>query len=68
MKYENYKKKSLIGEGKHIVKLVDQQLIKLVKRLKDKSSKITRIHNKELRNTQNKHVNLMSKTLKMRGC
>ena len=39
------KEKNLIGKGKYIVKTVDQPLIKLVGRLKDKSSKLIYIHN-----------------------
>ena len=36
LKYEKYERKNLIGKGKHTVKAVDQPLIKLVGRLKDK--------------------------------
>ena len=35
---ENYERKNVIGKGKYTVKLIDQPLIKLVGRLKDKSS------------------------------
>ena len=45
---------------KLIVKIVDQSLIKLVGKLRDKSSKIIYIHNKWLREA---HNNKMSKTL-----
>ena len=58
------KEKNLIGKGKYTVNAVDQQHIKLVGRLKDKSSVIIHIHNKWLWNTQNKNMqNMMSKTL-----
>ena len=67
-KHENYERKNLTGKGKHTVKVVDQPLIKLVGSLKDKSSKITYIHNKQLRDTQNKKMqNMMSKTLNVGG-
>ena len=38
--------KSLIGRGKYTEKVVDQALVELVGRLKDKSSKIIYNHNK----------------------
>ena len=40
------KGKISLVKGKHIVKVVDQPLIKLVGRLKDKSSKIIYIYRK----------------------
>ena len=57
------KGKNLTGKGKHIVKVVDQPLIKLVEKLQDKRSKIICIYNKYLRDTKNKKIqNMMSKT------
>ena len=44
--------KKLTGKGKHIIKVGNHPHIKLVGRLKDKSSKIICILNKQLRNTQ----------------
>lgn len=38
-KQENYEKKNLHGKGKHVVKAVDKPLIKLLSKLKDKSTK-----------------------------
>ena len=46
--------KKLTGKGKHIIKVGNHPHIKLVGRLKDKSSKIICILNKQLRNTQEK--------------
>lgn len=48
------------------MKLVDQPLIKLVRRLKDKSSKIIYIDNKQLRDTQ-KGMNCDVKNSKLEG-
>ena len=45
--------KKLIGKGKHTVKAENHPHIKLIERLKDKSSKLIYIQNKELTNTQN---------------
>ena len=45
-KYENYKRKNLIGKSKYTVKIVDQPLVKLVGMLKNKSIKIIYFHNK----------------------
>ena len=50
------KGKNLIGKGKYTLKVVDQPLIKLVGRLKNKICKIIYIHNKCLRNIQQKDV------------
>ena len=36
-----YERKNITGKAEYIVKVVDQPLIKLVLRLKDKSSKIS---------------------------
>ena len=47
-------KEKLIRKDKYAVKEVNQPYIKIVGRLKDKSSKIISIHNKQLRDTQNK--------------
>ena len=55
-KHENYKQKKLTGKGKHIVKVGNHSLIKLVGRLKDKSSKIIYIHIKQLRERQNNQM------------
>ena len=41
--------KNLIGKGKYAVMVVNQQHIKLEGRLKDKSCKISCIHDKQLR-------------------
>ena len=43
----------LTGKGKHTIKLGNHPHTKLVGRLKDKSSKIICIHNKQLSDTQN---------------
>ena len=43
------KGKYLIGKGKYTVMVEDQPLIKLIGRLKDKSSNTIYIHNKQLR-------------------
>ena len=45
-KYEKYRRKNHIGKVKYTVKVVAQPLIKLLGRLKDKSSKIIYIHSK----------------------
>ena len=45
------KGKNHIGKGKHTAKIVNQPLIKLVGRLKDKSSKIIYVYNKQLQDT-----------------
>ena len=45
--------KKLTGKGKHTVTVENHPHIKLVGRLKNKSSKIICIHNKQLRYTQN---------------
>ena len=45
--------KKLISKGKHIGKVGNHPHTKLVGRLRDKSSKIIYIHNKQLRDTQN---------------
>ena len=45
-KYKSYKRKNIIGKGKYIVRVVDQPLIKLAGRLKDKSKEIIRIYKK----------------------
>ena len=52
-KQKNYGMKKLTSKGKHIVKVGNHPHTKLVGRLKDKSSKIICIHNKQLRDTQN---------------
>ena len=52
------KGKNLMGKGKHIVKVVNQPLPKLIGRLKDKSSKIVYIYNKQLRDRQNKRCKM----------
>ena len=44
----------LIGKGKYIAKVVNQPFIKLVGSLKDKSSKIIYVHDKWIKDTQNK--------------
>ena len=43
----------LTGKGKYTIKVGNHPHTKLVGRLKDKSSKIICIHNKQLRGTQN---------------
>ena len=40
------KGKNLIGKDKYAAKVLDQPLIKVTERLKDKNSKIMSIHNK----------------------
>lgn len=40
------KEKNLTGKGKHIVKTVDQPFKKLIRRLRDKNSKINSNYNK----------------------
>ena len=45
--------KKLIGKGNHTVKVGNNPHTKLVEGLKDKSSKIIYIHNKQLNDTQN---------------
>ena len=45
--------KKFTGKGKHTVKVGNHAHIKLVGRLKGKSSKIICIHNKQLKDTQN---------------
>ena len=45
--------KRLTGRGKHTVKVGNHSRTKLEGRLKDKSSKIKYINNKQLRDTQN---------------
>ena len=57
-----------IGKGKHTIKVRNHPRTKLVVRLKDKSSKIICIHNKQLRDTQNNLMqNIISKRVIMRG-
>ena len=46
--------KKLTSKGKHKEKVVDQLLIKLVGRLKDKSNKIIYINNEQLWDMKNK--------------
>ena len=46
------------------MKLEDQPLIKLARRLKDKSSKIIYIHNKYLRHTKQKDIKHDTKSIK----
>ena len=45
--------KNFISKGKQTVKVGNHPYTKLAGRLKDKSSKIIRIYNKQLRDTQN---------------
>ena len=40
LKYESYERKNLIGKGKYTVNVGDQQLMKLLRMLKNKSGKI----------------------------
>ena len=51
-KQENFKMERLTGKGKHRIKVGNHPHTKLVGRLKDKSSKIICIHNKQLRDAQ----------------
>ena len=51
---ENYKIEKLTGKCKHTIKVGNHPHTKLVGKLKDKSSKIICIHNKQLRDTQNR--------------
>ena len=52
--------RNLTGKGNYTKKkkkkVADQPLIKLIGRLTDKSNKIIYIHNKQVRDTQNKNV------------
>lgn len=52
----NYKRKTFIAKGKYGKRHVDKsiQLIKLVRNLKDKTSKILYTHNKQLGYTKQK--------------
>ena len=62
------KGKNLISKVKHTLKVVNKPHIKLGGRLKNKSSKIIYIHNKQLRDKQNKKMQIiMSKTVNMKG-
>ena len=45
----------LTGKGKHTLKVGNHPYTKLTGRLKGKRSKIIYIHNKQLRDTQNRH-------------
>ena len=48
--------KKLTSKGKHTVKVENHPSTKLVGMLKDKSSQIIYIHNKQLRDTQNNYI------------
>ena len=50
---ENYEMKKLTSKGKHTIKVENHLHTKLVGRLKDTSSEIICIRNKQLRYTQN---------------
>ena len=60
------KGKNSIDKGRYPVKVVYQPLTKLVGRLKDKSSKIIYVDNKQLRDTQ-KGMNCDVKNSKLEG-
>ena len=45
-KYKNYERENFTCKGKHTVEVVDQSVIKLAGRLKDKSKEIIRIYKK----------------------
>ena len=68
------KGKNLFGEGKYIVKVVNQPHTKLGGRFKDKSSKIMYIYNKPLRGNKTnvkydaKNSNHEGMRVKMQGC
>ena len=64
----NCERKNFIGKGKHIVKVVDNPLVKQVERLKDKNGKIICNHNRQLRNAQKpKDVKYDVKNIKCEG-
>ena len=48
--------KKLTSKGRHAVKVENHPSTKLVGMLKDKSSQIIYIHNKQLRDTQNNYI------------
>ena len=50
------KRKNLIGKGKYTVKVGGQPLIKLVRKLKDRSTKTIYIQNRLLQDKQNKNT------------
>ena len=52
-KKENYEMESFTGTGKNAKKMGSHPNTKLAERFKDKSSKIIRIYNKQLKDTQN---------------
>lgn len=63
---EIYDRKKLSGKSKHIIKVMDQSLIKLVvQRLKDKCSEVIYIYNNYmiqiLSHTHKEYENIMSK-------
>ena len=60
--------RNLIGKIKIILKVVDQSFTELVGRLKDQSSKIIYIHNKYLRDIQNKKIKNILSMCEMHGC
>ena len=68
-KYEDYEIKILVGRGKYtknIHKIVDLLYLNIVGGLKDKSGKIIYIHNKQLREIQNRKMyNIVLNTLSM---
>lgn len=49
---KNIKGKNFIGKGKHGIKVVDQLLVNVVGRLKDKSSKTIYRHSQYLRDSK----------------
>lgn len=60
------REKNIIDKGKNTIKSVNQPLINLARRSKDKNSKITYVHCMQLRDTQNnKDIKYNIKTLDM---
>ena len=65
-KQENYEMKKLTGKGKHRAKEENHSCTNMAGNLKDKSSKITYIHNKQLRDTENNQIQNTSKAVTVR--
>lgn len=55
-KQENYGRKQFISKGKYTVMVGNYPHTKLVEILKDKNSNITRIYNKQLKDTKNNQM------------
>ena len=61
---KNYKKNQITGKAKNMVKVADQPSMKIIWRLKVKSTKITYFNDKRVtdRDTLNKRLYMISKT------